>query len=67
VPANWYETLTNWLKEISFLQSSTNPCLFIHIDRKSYFFFHIDDLLVIGDVEGFEELFLKQFPNSSAH
>jgi transposase InsO family protein len=66
-PANWYETLTRWFVEIKFHQSSADPCLFIHNDRKSFIFFHVDDLLVVGDVDSFEELFLSRFPNSSAH
>jgi hypothetical protein len=66
-PASWYETLTSWFEEISFAQSSANPCLLIHIDQKSYVFFHVNDLLVVGDIDGFKEFFLKWFPNSSAH
>ncbi|PLW31332.1 hypothetical protein PCANC_19617 [Puccinia coronata f. sp. avenae] len=66
-PANWYETLTSWFNEIFFTQSSADPCLFIHNDRKTFIFFHVDDLLVVGEVDSFKELFLKRFPNSSAH
>jgi hypothetical protein len=66
-PANWYETLTSWFEEVNFRQSTSDPCLFIHNDHHSYIFFHVDDLIVVGQVEVFEELFLNRFPESSAH
>ncbi|KNZ49495.1 hypothetical protein VP01_4978g1, partial [Puccinia sorghi] len=66
-PANWFETLTSWLKDINFHQSTSDPCLFIHSDRHSFVFFHVDDLIVAGKVDIFEDLFLLRFPNSSAH
>ncbi|KNZ57459.1 hypothetical protein VP01_2152g8 [Puccinia sorghi] len=66
-PANWYDTLTQWFEEIGYQQSTADPCLFIHKERGSYIFFHVDDLLVAGNVNHFEELFLKRFPNSTAH
>ncbi|KNZ60795.1 hypothetical protein VP01_149g4 [Puccinia sorghi] len=66
-PANWFETLTAWFKDINFVQSSSDPCLFIHQDGDLFIFFHVDDLVVAGKVEVFEELFLLRFPNSSAH
>jgi hypothetical protein len=66
-PANWYKTLTSGFNEIFFTQSSADPCLFICNDQKTFIFFHVDDLLVVGAVDSFKELFLKRFPNSSAH
>ncbi|KNZ46332.1 hypothetical protein VP01_7352g1, partial [Puccinia sorghi] len=36
-------------------------------DIHSFVFFHIDDLIVAGKVNIFEDLFLLCFPNSSAH
>ncbi|KNZ54062.1 hypothetical protein VP01_3056g1 [Puccinia sorghi] len=33
----------------------------------SFIFFHVDDLIVAGKVDVFEELFLLRFPNSTAH
>ncbi|KNZ49327.1 hypothetical protein VP01_5083g2, partial [Puccinia sorghi] len=66
-PANWFETLTSWLRETNYNQSSLDPCLFIHKDSDSFFFFHVDNLIVAGKVQAFEDLFLLQFPNSSAH
>jgi hypothetical protein len=30
-------------------------------------FFHVDDLVVVGNVDAFEILFLNRFPNSTAH
>ncbi|KNZ54403.1 hypothetical protein VP01_2957g1 [Puccinia sorghi] len=36
-------------------------------DGDSFVFFHVDDLIVAGKVDVFEDLFLLRFPNSSAH
>ncbi|KNZ46165.1 hypothetical protein VP01_74g8 [Puccinia sorghi] len=55
------------IKCINFTQSAADPCVYIHEDKKSIIFFHVDDLIVVGDVKKFEELFLKRFPNSTAH
>jgi hypothetical protein len=66
-PANWYKTLTSWFEEVNFCQLTFDPCLFIHNDNHSYIFFHVDDLIVVGQVEVFEELFLTQFPESLGH
>ncbi|KNZ48610.1 hypothetical protein VP01_553g8 [Puccinia sorghi] len=44
-----------------------NACLFVHKDKNSFIFFHVDDLIVVGQTERFEKLFLDRFPNSSAH
>ncbi|KNZ46847.1 hypothetical protein VP01_68g8 [Puccinia sorghi] len=66
-PANWYETLTSWFTEINFLQSASDPCLYINRDRNSIIFFHVDNLVVVGNVDAFEALFLNRFPNSTAH
>lgn len=66
-PANWYETLTSWFEEINYMQSTSDPCLFIHRDKDSFIFFHVDDLIVVGKVDIFESLFLHRFPNSTAH
>ncbi|KNZ47851.1 hypothetical protein VP01_6098g1, partial [Puccinia sorghi] len=66
-PANWYDTLTLWFNDINFVQSTCNPCLYIHKSKKSFIFFRVDDLIVIGDFNTFESVFLKLFPNSSTH
>lgn len=66
-PANWVDTLTSWFEEIFFKQSSADPCTFIHKDKHSVIFFHVDELIVVGEVELSENLFLARFPNSSAH
>ncbi|KNZ55537.1 hypothetical protein VP01_2654g2 [Puccinia sorghi] len=66
-PKNWYETLTKWFEEVGFCPSVSDACLFIHKDKESFIFFHVDDLIVVGQTERFEELFLDRFPNSSAH
>ncbi|POW15448.1 hypothetical protein PSTT_02042 [Puccinia striiformis] len=66
-PMNWYKMLISWFSEISFSQSDADPCLFIHKDKNSFIFFHVDDLIVAGNVDIFEKLFLTRFPNSSAH
>jgi hypothetical protein len=66
-PANWYDTLTKWFESINFNQSTSDPCLYIHKDRSSFILFHVDDLIVVGNVEEFEALFMNRFPNSTAH
>ncbi|KNZ43776.1 uncharacterized protein VP01_9876g2, partial [Puccinia sorghi] len=38
-PENWFETLTSWLKDINFVQSTSDPCLFLHADGHSFVFF----------------------------
>ncbi|KNZ50419.1 hypothetical protein VP01_4438g4 [Puccinia sorghi] len=37
------------------------------MEKNSYIFFHVDDLLVASNVDKFEERFLNGFPNSTAH
>jgi hypothetical protein len=66
-PKNWYKTLTAWFEEINYLPSVSDACLFVHEDRNSFIFFHVDDLVVVGRTDEFEKLFLTRFPNSSAH
>jgi transposase InsO family protein len=66
-PKNWYETLTSWFQDIDYNPSVSDACLFIHKDKNSFIFFHVDDLLVVGRTEEFENLFLERFPNSTAH
>jgi hypothetical protein len=66
-PKNWYETLTSWFQEIGFEPSVSDACLFIHKEKNSFIFFHVDDLIVVGQTEKFEEKFLNRFPNSTAH
>lgn len=66
-PANWYKTLTTWFQTIGFVQSIADPCLFIHEVQHTFLFFHVDNLLVAGEVQKFEDQFLLRFPNSSAH
>jgi hypothetical protein len=66
-PKNWYETLTRWFEEIDYNPSTSDACLFIHKKKNSFIFFHVDDLIVVGQTDHFEKLFLKRFPNSTAH
>ncbi|KNZ50918.1 hypothetical protein VP01_4177g2 [Puccinia sorghi] len=66
-PANLYDMLKSWFNQINFIQSTADPCLFIHKNKHSFIFFHVDDLIVIGDFNNFEDLFLKRFPNSTTH
>lgn len=66
-PKNWYDTLTGCFNQIDFFQSIADPCLFIHKNKMSFIFFHVDELIVIGDVKHFEKNFLQWFPDSSAH
>ncbi|KNZ56357.1 hypothetical protein VP01_2422g1 [Puccinia sorghi] len=66
------EPITRTLRERTsqvkpFHQSTSDPCLFIHEDKHTHIFFHVDDLLVVGNVDAFEALFLNRFPNSTAH
>ncbi|KNZ46977.1 hypothetical protein VP01_6780g1, partial [Puccinia sorghi] len=66
-PKNWYHTLTSWFEEIDYQPSSSDVCLFIHKDKNSFIFFHVDDMIVVERTEEFQDLFLNQFPNSTAH
>ncbi|KNZ48460.1 hypothetical protein VP01_5654g1, partial [Puccinia sorghi] len=52
---------------IDYNPSLLDACLFIHKNKDSFIFFHVDDLIVVGKTVVFEREFLKQFPNSSAH
>ena len=45
----------------------SDACLFIHKNKDSFIFFHIDDLIVVGKTEEFEKLFFTRFPNSTGH
>ncbi|KNZ48273.1 uncharacterized protein VP01_5782g1 [Puccinia sorghi] len=42
-PKNWYETLTNWLNSLGFIESSSDPCLYICDDKISMVFFNVND------------------------
>jgi hypothetical protein len=66
-PKNWYDTLTAWFGDIGYDPSVSDACLFIHKDKNSFIFFHVDDLIVVGRTERFEKQFLSRFPNSTAH
>jgi hypothetical protein len=66
-PKNWYDTLTSWFEEIDYTPSVSDACLFIHKNKNSFIYFHVDDLIVVGQIDKFENLFLQRFPNSSAH
>jgi hypothetical protein len=66
-PKNWYKTLTTWFGDIGFSPSVSDACLFIHNKKDSFIFFHVDDLIVVGQTNNFEQLFLSRFPNSTAH
>jgi hypothetical protein len=66
-PENWYKTLTTWFEEIHFHQSTSDPCRYVHNDKHTYIFFHVDDLVVFGNVDAFETLFLNQFLNLTVH
>lgn len=41
--------------------------MYRHKNKKSIIFFHVDDLIFVGEVKKFEDLFLRRFPNSTAH
>ncbi|KNZ47512.1 hypothetical protein VP01_6347g1 [Puccinia sorghi] len=43
------------------------PSLLALLEKNSFIFFHVDDLIVVGQRDVFEKLFLSQFPNSTAH
>ncbi|KNZ48551.1 uncharacterized protein VP01_558g5 [Puccinia sorghi] len=45
-PKNWYEILTAWFIKINYNPSVSDYFLFIHKDKSSFIFFHVDDLLV---------------------
>ncbi|KNZ57541.1 hypothetical protein VP01_2131g2 [Puccinia sorghi] len=52
---------------IEYSPSISDTCLFIHNNKNSFIFFHMDDLIVVGQTDEFEKLFLARFPNSMAH
>ncbi|KNZ54670.1 hypothetical protein VP01_2888g1 [Puccinia sorghi] len=56
-----------WLNSIGFNESSCNPCLYICDDNISRVFFHVDDLILVGPGNNFEEEFERRFSNSSCH
>jgi hypothetical protein len=66
-PKNWYKNLTGWFKEIDYSPLFSETCLFIHKSKNSFIFFHVDDLIVVGQIDQFEDQFLYRFPNSTAH
>jgi hypothetical protein len=66
-PKNWYKTLTGWFEDIDYNPLISDACLFIHKKKNSFIFFHVDDLIVVGQTDEFERLFLEQFPKSTAH
>lgn len=65
-PKNWYKTLTTWFKDVGFKESSCNLCLYLSDDRKSQIFFHVNDLILVGDGNNFEKEFLTCFAGSNA-
>lgn len=66
-PLNWYKTLSSWIKENGFEESNSDPCLYLHADNITALFFHVDDLVVVGDADGFKAKFLDRFKDSLAH
>ncbi|KNZ57600.1 hypothetical protein VP01_2117g1 [Puccinia sorghi] len=56
-----------WLPIKQFDVKIYNACLFMYKDKNSFIFFHVDDIIVIGRTEEFQQQFLTWFPNSSAH
>jgi len=43
---NWYECLTNWLKEEGFQESKTDPCLYTHEEMDGNVLIYVDDTLI---------------------
>ncbi|KNZ50394.1 hypothetical protein VP01_4448g1, partial [Puccinia sorghi] len=66
-PKNWFETSISWFEEINYCPLVSDACLFISKDKDSSIFFHVDDLIVIGQTDKFEKLFFSRFPNFMAH
>lgn len=59
--------LRNWIKAQGFHDSACNPCLYIGDNKTRVIFFHIDDLLIAGNINQFIEKFLCKFKHLSAH
>ncbi|KNZ53204.1 hypothetical protein VP01_3307g1 [Puccinia sorghi] len=57
----------SWFEEIDYLPSISDACLFTHKNKHSFIFFHVNDLIVVGKTQEFKDLFLRRFPNSTAH
>ncbi|KNZ53973.1 hypothetical protein VP01_3087g1 [Puccinia sorghi] len=55
----------SWFEEINYCPSVSDACLFIHKEKNSFIFFHVDDLIVVGQTDAFEQLFFKR--NEYAH
>lgn len=66
-PKNWYETLTLWIKSQGYKESTSNPCLYLKRNTKEILYFHVDDLIHVGNSNTFKSNFLSQFQNSSCH
>jgi hypothetical protein len=49
----WIENLSNSIKEIGFIQSSVDPCLFLFYEKNNmmsnYIAFHVDDIILGGE------------------
>lgn len=66
-PRNWYHTLTSWFESQGFVESDSDPCLYKSVIDDSILFFHVDDMVLVGCGDHFEEKFKTRFENSSAH
>lgn len=66
-PRNWYRMLSEWIKDQGFRESECNPCLYLGNNQVSVIYFHVDDLLMAGNVKVFEEKFLARFKDSTSH
>ncbi|KNZ44282.1 uncharacterized protein VP01_9316g1, partial [Puccinia sorghi] len=62
---NWYNTLTAWLNSISFYESTCDPCLYSCNGKVSFVFFHLGDLILVGQGNKFKKELEKRFRNSS--
>lgn len=64
-PKNWYETLTLWIKSQGYQESTSDPCLYLNPMTKEIIYFHVNNLIHVGNSQVFESNFLKRFKNLS--
>jgi hypothetical protein len=60
---NFYDHLTQILKEIGYTPSNHDAALFINSTINSYLCLHVDDILVIGNIQKVKEHLIKSFTN----
>lgn len=66
-PKNRYKTLKSWIKLQGYHESTSDPCLYLNTKISKILYFHIDNLIHLGNSNLFETNFLHRFKNSLCH